>query len=76
MSINYIDYLPEHRDELELLDEAYIEYFIASLSLFESKNRLTENEFIFNRASPELLKALKGLEVKLKKRQIDEDFKA
>jgi len=72
MNINYIDYLPEHQDELELLGEAYIEYFIVNR---DSKNRLTENEFIFNRASPELLKALKELEVKLKTNKIEQDFK-
>lgn len=72
MNLNYIDYLPEHRDELELLSEDYIEYFFASHGC---KNRLTEKEFIFNRASPELLKALKELEVKRKRNEIEQDFK-
>lgn len=74
MKLNYIDYLPEHQDELELLSEAYTEYFFAILGS-GSKNRLTEKEFIFNRASPKLLKALKELEVKRKRNEIEEDFK-
>lgn len=71
MKINYINYLPEHQDELELLGEAYTEYFFASYGI---KNRLTEKEFIFNRASPKLLKALKELEVKRKRNEIEQDF--
>ena len=71
MNLNYIAYLPEHQDELELLGEAYTEYFFAGLGC---EDRLTEKEFIFNRASPELLKALKELEVKRKRKEIEQDF--
>ena len=74
MNLNYIDYLPEHQDELELLGEAYTEYFFSILGS-DSKNKLTENEFIFNRASPGLLKALKELEVKRKRNDMEQDFK-
>lgn len=73
MKLDYIAYLPEHQDELELLGEAYTEYFFSSCG---DNERMTEKEFILNRASPKLVKAIKELEVKLKKRQIDEDFKA
>ena len=73
MKLNYFAYLPEHEDELDSLGEAYIVYHLHSQGC---KDMLTEKEFIFNRASPELLKALKELEVRVKKRQIDEDFKA
>lgn len=73
MKLDYMKYLPEHQDELDLLGEAYIVYHLHNQGC---KDMLTEKEFLFNRASPELLKALKELEVKLKKRQIDEDFKA
>jgi len=74
MNLNYIDYLPEHQDELELLGEAYTEYFFSILGS-SSKNRMTEKEFIFNRASPKLLRALKELEVKRKRNEIEQDFK-
>jgi len=75
MKLNYFDYLPEHQDELELLGEAYTEYFFSILRDSGSKNRMTEKEFVFSRASPELLKALKELEVKLKINEIEQDFK-
>lgn len=30
MKLDYIKYLPEHQDELELLGEAYSDYFFSS----------------------------------------------
>lgn len=75
MNLNYIAYLPEHQDELELLGEAYKDYFFYILRGTGSETMMTEKEFIFNRASPELLKALKELEVKSKINEIEGDFK-
>jgi hypothetical protein len=74
MNLNYIAYLPEHQDELELLGEAYSDYFFSILSGSGSGDWMTEKEFIFNRASPELLRALKELEVKSKINEIEQDF--
>ena len=73
MKLEYMKYLPEHQDELELLGEAYGDYFFSSWNDIE---RMTEKEFILHRASPKLIQAIKELEVKSKMEEIEQDFKA
>ena len=71
MILDYYKYLPEHQDELEVLSEDYRYYFLTSVY----GETMTEKEFILHRASPQLLKALKELEVKRKRNEIEQDFK-